>query len=76
MFAAGRYPVTIYPGWLRIVLTLIVPVAFATTVPVQAVTGRLSPAGTAGTVLLAAGLCFVATHFWRFGLRHYTGASA
>lgn len=76
MFAAGRYPVTIYPGWLRIILTLIVPVAFATTVPVQAVTGQLNPAGAAGTVLLAAFLCFVASQFWRFGLRHYTGASA
>lgn len=76
MFAAGRYPVTVYPGWLRIVLTLIVPVAFATTVPVQAVTGRLNLAGAAGTVLLAAVLFFVASQFWHFGLRHYTGASA
>lgn len=76
MFAAGRYPVTIYPGWLRIVLTLVVPVAFATTVPVQAITGRLTLPGAAGTVALAALLFFVASQFWRFGLRHYTGASA
>ena len=76
MFQAGRYPVTVYPAWLRVVLTLIVPVAFATTVPVQAVTGRLDPAGVGGTVLLAAVLLLVASGFWRFGLRHYTGASA
>jgi ABC-2 type transport system permease protein len=30
---AGRWPVGLYPQWLRIGLTFVVPVAFATTVP-------------------------------------------
>src|SRR5712692_1922671 len=41
IYAAGRYPVSIYPGWLRAGLTFLVPVAFAVTVPAEALTGRL-----------------------------------
>ena len=33
MYEAGRWPVSLYPGWLRFALTFIVPVAFAVTVP-------------------------------------------
>ena len=42
LFRAGQYPVGIYPGWLRYGLTFIVPLAFAITVPSEAVTGRLA----------------------------------
>ena len=38
---AGRWPVTIFPPWLRAFLTFVVPVAFAVTVPAQALTGQL-----------------------------------
>jgi hypothetical protein len=30
---AGRYPATVYPVWLRLIVTFIVPIAVATTVP-------------------------------------------
>lgn len=76
VYAAGRYPVTIYPGWLRTTLTFLVPVAFAVTVPAQALTGRL----TLNTLLLAIGLTALllglARLIWRIGLRRYSGASA
>jgi len=49
-----------------------VPVAFATTVPVEALTGRLS----GGTLGLAALLFAVPRLFWRIGLRRYSGTSA
>ncbi|HEX9674592.1 MAG TPA: ABC-2 family transporter protein, partial [Anaerolineales bacterium] len=38
MYQAGRYPVGIYPSWLRLILTFIVPVAFAVTAPAEALT--------------------------------------
>ena len=41
---AGRWPVTIFPPWLRAFLTFVVPVAFAVTVPAQALTGQLEAA--------------------------------
>jgi ABC-2 type transport system permease protein len=73
---AGCYPITIYPGWLRLSLTFLIPVAFAVTVPAQSLTGRLSAPTLLGTLALAVGFVAVSRWFWRFGLRHYTGASA
>ena len=76
LYQSGRWPVTIYPSWLRVSLTFLVPIAFAVTVPAEALTSRLTPA----TLALAAGFAlvlFVATRWiWRFGLQHYSGASS
>ena len=76
LYQSGRWPVTIYPGWLRVSLTFLVPIGFAVTVPAEALTSRL----TVETLGLAAGfalvLFLVTRWFWRFGLRHYSGASA
>jgi len=76
MYEAGRWPVSLYPRWLRFALTFLVPVAFATTVPAQALSGRLSWRTLLGTGALAA-LFFAASRlFWRAGIRRYSGASA
>ena len=76
MYKAARWPVTIYPGWLRFTLTFMVPIAFAVTVPAEGLTGKLAT----NTLLLAVGLAliiFVAARlFWRVGIRFYSGASA
>jgi ABC-2 type transport system permease protein len=76
MYRAGLWPVGIYPPILRFVLTFLVPVAFAVTVPAEAAVGRLTPQ----TLMLAAGLAVaflaVARAFWQYGIRHYSGASA
>jgi viologen exporter family transport system permease protein len=76
VYQAGRWPVGIYPAWLRIGLTFLIPLAFAITVPAQAVTSRL----TGGTLALAAvftAVLLAATRLlWRVGLRRYSGASA
>src|SRR3990172_9241558 len=45
---AGRYPVTVYPVWLRIIVTYLIPIAVATTVPLQALRGELSPGRVLG----------------------------
>ena len=76
MYEAGKWPIGIYPPWLRVALTLVVPVAFAITVPIEALTGRLEPATIGLTIGLAAVFVAGSRWFWRFGLRHYTGASA
>ena len=76
MYQAGRWPVGIYPGWLRFILTFLVPIAFAVTVPAEGLIGRLTP----GRLLLAFGvaiaLIVLSRFFWLWGLRNYTGASA
>lgn len=76
LYAAGRWPVGVYPGWLQGLLTFLVPVAFAVTVPAEALTGRLSLATVGLATLLAAGLLAGARLLWRFGLQQYSGASA
>lgn len=76
IWQAGRWPVGVYPGWLRVSLTLVVPIGFSITAPAEAVTSRLSGTSLLGMAALSAFLCVVARWYWRFGLRHYTGASA
>jgi ABC-2 type transport system permease protein len=73
---AGRWPIGIYPGWLRIGLTFLIPVAFAVTVPAESVTGRLDAVTMVGTLALTVGFVVVTRWFWRVGLKRYTGASA
>jgi ABC-2 type transport system permease protein len=76
VYLTARWPVGIYPDWLRFGITFLVPIAFAVTVPAEAVTSRLEWQ----TLALAAGFAVVlfgiTRWFWRFGLRSYSGASA
>ena len=51
----ARYPVGVYPGWLRMVLTWIIPVGLMTTLPAQALTAGVPFLWAAGSVALAAG---------------------
>jgi ABC-2 type transport system permease protein len=76
VYEAGRWPVSIYPGWLRFALTFLVPVAFAITVPAQALAGRLTLAVLGGAWAFAVVLFAAARLFWRIGVRHYSGASS
>jgi ABC-2 type transport system permease protein len=72
----GRYPSTVYPVWLRMLVTFVVPIAVATTVPLQALRGELA----VWQILLFLGVSlacvFVASRVWRAGLRRYSGASS
>jgi viologen exporter family transport system permease protein len=76
IYQTGRWPIGVYPGWMRYGLTFLVPVAFAVTVPAQAVTARLDAATLALSAGFAAALFAFTRWFWRFGLRRYSGASA
>ena len=76
LYRAGQYPVTVYPAWLRLSLTYLVPIGFAVTVPSEALTGRLTwERGLIGAGFLV--VAFALTRWiWRRGTRHYSGASA
>ena len=78
-----RYPLVEFLGgaatvvvWLRFGLTFVVPVAFAVTVPSQALTGRLSAANLAVAWAVAVVVSVGARFFWTAGLRRYAGASS
>jgi ABC-2 type transport system permease protein len=76
MYEAGRYPVGVYPLWLRFILTFLIPIAFAVTVPAEAMTQRLDTLSLAVSAVLAVVLLLVSRWFWRLGVKNYTGASA
>jgi ABC-2 type transport system permease protein len=73
---AGRYPVTVYPVWLRVIVTFVIPIAVATTVPIQGLRGEL----TISRVLMFLGIgiasFLVASQVWKRGLKQYSGASS
>lgn len=75
-FETGRFPITVYKGWLRVVLTYIIPIAFVTTIPSAALTGRLEPTNAGAALLVAGALLLLTRWFWRTALRHYTSASS
>lgn len=76
LLEAGRFPVEGYPAVYRVFFTFIIPVAFLTTVPAQAMLGRSEPIWLLGSALLAAALFQASRAFWRFALRFYTSASS
>ncbi len=76
LIQTGRFPVGIYPGFFRILLTWIIPVGFVITIPAQALTGALDPTVLAGGTALAAGLFFIASTFFRVSVRKYSSASS
>lgn len=76
LYRAGAYPVTVYPTWLRLTLTYLVPIGFAITVPSESLTGRLTwERGliTVGFLVVAFGLTRL---LWKAGTRRYAGASS
>jgi ABC-2 type transport system permease protein len=76
IYQAGRWPTSIFPTWLRFGVTFLVPLAFAITVPAEAVTSRLEWSTVALALGFAAALFAFTRWWWGFGLRRYSGASA
>jgi ABC-2 type transport system permease protein len=76
LFQMARYPVGLYPGWLRLVLTWIIPVGLMTTLPAQALTGEVPALFLAGGLLFAGVLAVAASALFRTGLRRYASASS
>ncbi|HMB23893.1 MAG: ABC transporter permease [Chloroflexota bacterium] len=73
---AGRYPVTVYPAWLQILVTFIVPIAVATTVPLQALRGDLDIARALMFFAIGIASFLIASQVWKRGLKQYSGASS
>lgn len=76
VYQAGRWPVTVYPFALRVLLTFLIPLAVAITVPAQGITSRLNWQTLALAVAFTALLVMVTRWLWKLGLRRYSGASA
>jgi ABC-2 type transport system permease protein len=73
---AGRYPSTVYPVWLRMIVTFVVPIAVATTIPLQALRGELTGLQILLFLLVSLAAFLVATRVWKAGMKKYSGASS
>jgi ABC-2 type transport system permease protein len=76
LFRAGQFPVTAFPGWVRLLFTFVVPVAFITTVPAEAIVGRMHLESALAAAGVALGLLLIARWFWSVAVRSYTSASS
>jgi ABC-2 type transport system permease protein len=72
----GRYPSTVYPFWLRVIITFFVPIAVATTIPLQAFRGELTFLQVLLFLGISAASFFVAERIWKGGVKKYSGASS
>jgi ABC-2 type transport system permease protein len=73
---AGRYPVTVYPVWLRILVTFVIPIAVATTIPLQALRGDLGLERALMFIVIGIVSFLIASQVWKRGLKQYSGASS
>jgi len=73
---SGRYPATVYPAWLRIIVTFIIPIALATTIPLQALRGELNLTQVITFLGVSAASFLIASRVWKSGLKQYSGASS
>lgn len=73
---AGRWPVSVFRGWVRWVLTFVVPVGLITTFPVEALRGAWD-GRLVLTAFVAAGAFAVGSRLaWKRSLAAYTSASS
>jgi ABC-2 type transport system permease protein len=75
-YETGRFPVTVYRPWLRLILTYVVPIAFLTTFPAATLLGKISPSIVAGSAAVAAVLFYASHRFWNYAIRFYSSASS
>jgi viologen exporter family transport system permease protein len=73
---AGRYPVTVYPVWLRVIVTFVIPIAVATTIPLQALRGDLNLQRVLLFIAVGIASFLIASRVWKAGLKRYSGASS
>ncbi len=76
MMQMARFPVQIYPQRLQGMLTFVLPVAFLTTFPTEALLGRGRVEILMAAVALAACLLWLTHRFFNFALRYYSSASS
>lgn len=72
----GRYPISFYPAGVRVLLTGIMPMAFVTVMPMDALRGAIGWETSAMAVGFA-GVALVGVRWWwNNSVRHYSSASS
>ena len=72
----ARYPLSIYPRGVLLLMTWLLPYGFASYYPASYLLGKEAGGLVWAGPLVAAVLLFVGYRFWLFGLRHYTSTGS
>jgi ABC-2 type transport system permease protein len=73
---AGRWPLSVFSGWVRWVLTVIVPVGLITSFPAMALRGMWEAETLGIAAAVAVGFLGVSRLAWTRSLAYYTSASS
>lgn len=76
LYDAARWPADVFPWMLRAVFTFVIPLAVLTTIPAQALLGRIGPAEVLATAAGAAAFSLLARMVWKRSIGRYTSASS
>ena len=76
MMQMARFPIGMYPLRMQAFLTFVLPVAFLTTFPTQALLGQRDAATLVGAVAFSLFALLLTHSFFRFALRFYSSASS
>lgn len=76
IFDAARWPVSVFRGWVRVLLTFVVPVGLMTSFPAMALLGTLSRGNVLAATALAVGLLALSRFVWTRAVRRYASASS
>jgi ABC-2 type transport system permease protein len=76
LYQAGFYPREIHSRALQFIITYVVPVAYVTILPAEAMRGGPDVRALAVAVPLAALALYLSSRFWILGTRSYTSASS
>ncbi|MBI3039504.1 ABC-2 family transporter protein [bacterium] len=73
-FTFCRYPVDVFPRWVRSLFISLIPIAFITTIPAKALTVGVEPSTVIWGGFLAVVFLFAARFFWKTAIASYTSA--
>ena len=76
IFDAARWPISVFRGWVRAVLTFVLPVAVMTSFPAMAILEKLAWESAMVSWGMTAALLVISRLVWRWSLRHYSSASS
>ena len=76
LYDAARWPSDVFPAALRAVFTFVIPLAVLTTIPAQALLGRIGGREVAATLAGALAFALVARRVWLHSIGRYTSASS
>ena len=72
----ARVPIDIYPSFIQFLLTFILPIGIAYTLPAKAFLNLISPGWLIISAVVSLSFFFFSLRFWHYSIKHYSSASS